>query len=125
MTTPVNQNTRNIWSAIEDEKRRDRFIRRVSIAAWSVTFALLLVLGVLVGVTEAQTVKAMWGNGVPWMMLYGFALPFIIIVGIVFLLIATLSTVGVFLRMRTTTLGEIQLRLAALEQMLATRKDGE
>jgi hypothetical protein len=38
-------------------------------------------------------------------------------------LIATLSTVGVFLRMRTTTLNEVQARLAALEQMLVSRGD--
>ena len=37
-------------------------------------------------------------------------------------LIATLSTVGIFLRLRTASLQEIQLRLAALEAML-TRDD--
>ena len=38
-------------------------------------------------------------------------------------LIATLSTVAIFLRLRTATLSEIQLRLAALEDMLASRPD--
>jgi len=39
------------------------------------------------------------------------------------LLIAALSTVGVFLRQRTASLAEIQLRLAALEDMLGARGD--
>jgi len=39
-------------------------------------------------------------------------------------LIATLSTIGIFLRLRTASLIEIQLRLAALEEIL-TRKAQE
>ncbi len=52
-------------------------------------------------------------------------MPFIMVLGVVALLIAVLSTVGIFLRMRTTTLSEIQLRLAALERMLAAKGDGQ
>jgi hypothetical protein len=37
------------WDAIENEKKRDRFIRRVSVVAWSVTGLLVLLLAVLVG----------------------------------------------------------------------------
>jgi hypothetical protein len=36
-------------------------------------------------------------------------------------LIATVSTIGVFVRMRAASLHEIQLRLAALEDLLASR----
>ena len=39
-------------------------------------------------------------------------------------LIATLATVAVFLRLRTASLSEIQLRLAALEEMLADERRG-
>ena len=38
------------------------------------------------------------------------------------LLIGTLSTVGIFLRLRTASLGEVQLRLAALEEMLLSKQ---
>jgi hypothetical protein len=38
-------------------------------------------------------------------------------------LIATLSTIGIFLRLRTSSLAEIQLRLAALEAMLSSPQD--
>ena len=36
--------------------------------------------------------------------------------------IATLSTIAIFLRLRTSSLAEIQLRLAALEEMLADER---
>lgn len=121
MSTNAMGSTERVMAAIEGEKRRDRFIRRVSIAAWSFTLFLLLVLGVLVGVSEAQMVKAVLAGQLPWMTVLGITLPFVVVVGIVSLLIATLSTVGVFLRMRTATLSEIQLRLAALEEMLVSR----
>ena len=42
--------------------------------------------------------------------------------GLVSVLIATLATVAVFLRLRTASLNEIQLRLAALEEMLADER---
>jgi uncharacterized membrane protein len=43
-----------------------------------------------------------------------------VVVGVLGLLVAILSTVGIFLRLRTASLSEIQLRLAALEEMIAS-----
>jgi hypothetical protein len=57
------------------------------------------------------------------MALVGAAMPLFIVLGLLSVLIATLSTVGIFLRLRTASLAEIQLRLAALEEMLTTRSD--
>jgi hypothetical protein len=57
------------------------------------------------------------------MAVFGSAMPLFIVLGFLSVLIATLSTVGVFLRLRTASLTEIQLRLAALEEMLRSRKD--
>ena len=54
-----------------------------------------------------------------------FLLPLVYVVGLVSLLIAVLSTIGVFIRSRTATLGEIQLRLAALESILRVQTDLE
>lgn len=121
MTASSAPNAAHVWAAIENEKRRDRFIRRVATAAWSVTFALLLILGVFAGMSVSQMVRAAMAGQLPWMSAFGTALPFVVVCGVVSLLIATLSTVGVFLRMRTTTLNEVQARLAALEHMLASR----
>ena len=123
MTTNPQASTDRVWAAIDQEKRRDRLIRRISVAAWTATFVLILLLALLVGVSEAQMIKAVLAGQLPWMTVLGIAMPLIIVLGIVSLLIATLSTVGIFLRMRTTTLSEIQLRLAALETMLSSRGD--
>ena len=123
MTASAAPGSAKLWAAIENEKRRDRFIRRVATTAWSVTFALLLVLGVFAGLSVSQMVRAAIAGQLPWMSAFGIALPFLVVCGVVSLLIATLSTVGVFLRMRTTTLLEVQARLAALEQILTSRGD--
>jgi hypothetical protein len=51
----------------------------------------------------------------------GVAMPFVGTLGMLSVLVATVSTIGVFIRMRTSSLHEIQLRLAALEDLLASR----
>ena len=112
-----------VWAAIENDKRRDRFIRRVATAAWGVSFALLVILGVFAGLSVSQMLRAAMVGAVPWLSVLGTALPFVVVCGVVSLLIATLSTVAVFLRLRTTTLTEIHARLAAVEQVLASRGD--
>lgn len=48
-------------------------------------------------------------------------MPLVIALGILSVLIATVSTIGMFVRMRTASLHEIQLRLAALEEMIVSR----
>jgi hypothetical protein len=63
-------------------------------------------------------------NGdLPRMVLAGSAIPRIIVLDGLGVLIATLSTIAVFLRLRRSSLAEIQLRLAALEDMLASDRD--
>ena len=59
-------------------------------------------------------------------------MPLVYAVGAISLVLATLSTICAFLRSRTATLSEIQLRLAGLEPILraqadsvATRSDGD
>jgi hypothetical protein len=110
---------------MDREHRRDRFIRRVCIAAWSVTFVLVLLLGGVFAVGLAHMWRLVQVGGAGWLMVLGVAEPFIIVLGVISVLIATLATVGMFMRSRTASLVEIQYRLAALEQMLATRGDAE
>lgn len=50
-------------------------------------------------------------------------MPLVVVLGTISLLIATLSTVGIFFRLRTASLAEIQLRLAALEDVLRSKPD--
>jgi len=115
----------DVWSKIEAEKRRDRLVRRISIVAWAVTLAVLLVFTVMVGIEVSRTLALMRVGAVSSGALVGVIMPFIAVVGTVSLLIAVLSTVGVFLRLRTSSLSEIQWRLAALEQMLVAGPGSE
>ena len=108
---------------IENERRRDRFIRRVSIIAWSVTLGLVLLVAVLVGIQVTQFTEGARSGEVPWAVVIGSAMPLIDVLWKLSLLVAGLSTVGIFLRLRTASLTEIQLRLAALEAMLTSKSD--
>jgi hypothetical protein len=114
---------RDAWALIEVEKRRDRLIRRVCIAAWAVTVGIVLLFAAFSAVQVAQFVGPAARGDLPWAIVFGSAMPFIVALWTLSLLVATLATVGVFLRFRTSSLTEIQLRLAALEDMLASRPD--
>ena len=104
----------NAWAQIDREKRFDKRLRRVSVIAWTFT---LLVMLVLVLITAWQ-VRLFWALGMFPLAVGQTAMPLVIAVGLLSTLIATLATVGIFLRLRTASLMEIQLRLAALEEML-------
>lgn len=112
------------WTAIDTEKRRDRFIRRVNAVAWTVTFAVVLFIAAVIGMQVAHTMKLVSVGMAEPTAVYWSAMPLVVTLGTLSLLIAILTTVGMFLRLRTASLSEIQLRLAALEGMLASQRDG-
>jgi hypothetical protein len=114
-----------VWTAIRREQRRDRVLRAVSITAWSITLLLLLVYAAMVASDVSQLQRLAAVGVVQEREVVRATIPLIAAIGTVMLLIATLSTVGVFLRMRTATLTEIQLRLAALESMLGSMPDAD
>ena len=105
---------------IDAEKRRDRFIRRVSIA-WSVTFAIVLLFVALTVPGFIEMFRGALAGNLPWITVVGIATPTISTLLILSILVATLSTVGVFLRFRSASLTEIQVRLAHLEDILAAQ----
>jgi len=109
---------------IENERRRDRFIRRTSVVAWSVTFGLVLVVALMVGLQVSFFLRGAMAGEMPWAVVIGSTMPLIDVLWKLSLLVATLSTIAIFLRLRTASLAEIQLRLAALEEMVASRGDG-
>ncbi len=109
---------------IENERRRDRFIRRTSVVAWSVTFGLVLVVAIMVGFQVRFFLRGAMEGEMPWAVVLGSTMPLIDVLWKLSLLVATLSTIAIFLRLRTASLAEIQLRLAALEEMVASRGDG-
>ena len=118
MKTTSTQKTPDIQEMIDSENRKDAFIRRISISAWTVTLIAILSFGVVVAMRVAHTAELV-GTGIltPDAIVEAM-IPFVAVVGIVSLLVATLSTVGIFLRLRTASLSEIQMRLAALESVL-------
>jgi hypothetical protein len=118
MSKPNDSASNRVWEAIESEKRRDRFVRRVSVIAWSVTGLLVIVLALMTGMQVYQMARGAMLGALPWMSVVGVAMPLVIVLGILSVIIATVATVGVFLRLRTASLTEIQLRLAALEDIL-------
>jgi hypothetical protein len=122
MTAPSSVSDKT-WALIENEKRRDRFIRRVNIAAWTVTFVLVVIIAMMVGMQVYQMARMGIVGAVPWITLVASAMPLIDVLWKLSLLVAALSTVGIFIRLRTASLSEIQLRLANLEEMLASKPD--
>lgn len=106
------------WSAIDREKRRDAVVRRTSIAAWAVTFVALLVFAAIMVQRFLMIQRRVAYGAAATFELYESMLPLVAVVGVLAVLIATLSTVGIFLRLRTASLAEIQLRLANLEEVL-------
>jgi hypothetical protein len=97
----------------------------VAVSAWIITLVFVIALAVLVSIQVAQMARAAMVGAVPWLSVIGIAMPLIIVLGILSVLVASLSTIGMFLRMRTASLTEIQLRLAALETMITAGRDSE
>lgn len=113
------------WAAIEKERRRDRRLRLLSAIAWTVTFVVVLIYAAITAANIAHAMRMVAVGATMQSAVYEAAVPLILVVGILSVLIATLTTVGVFLRLRTASLTEIQLRLAALEEMLGRGRGGE
>lgn len=111
------------WALVEQEKRRDRTLRRVSIAAWVATIVIVGAFAVLIALRISYMLKLTAVGMLEKGIVLQAAMPLVVVLGVVSLLIATLATIGVFLRLRTASLAEIQLRLSALEAMLAGRDE--
>jgi hypothetical protein len=101
------------------ERRRDRIVRRVSVVAWAATVVTVLIFGSIVVLRMIHVAQLVAVGAVRYEALWHSAVPLIAVLGVLSLIVAVLATVAMFLRLRTATLVEIQLRLAALEAMLA------
>jgi len=126
MTPMTSAASEQAWAMIDQEKRRERFLRRINVAAWTLTFVVVAVFGIISiwQLVELMHSPLFAGGLFPTSTLFGALYPLLVVLGVLAVLIATLSTIGIFLRLRTASLIEIQLRLAALEELL-TRKPQE
>jgi uncharacterized membrane protein len=120
MSTQVSPASERVWAVIEREKRRDRLVRRVSIAAWSVTGGAVMIFGAVRAWEVWRLLQLVGEDVAPLAIVVDRVMPMVTVIGVLGLLVAILSTVGIFLRLRTASLSEIQLRLAALEEMIAS-----
>jgi hypothetical protein len=109
----------DISTIIEAEKKRDRLVRRVSLIAWIVTLTVMLLFAWIVGVDVAQTIARVRMGAAVTTSVLNALIPLLAVVGTTSLLLAVVSTAGSFLRSRTASLADIQLRLATLEAMLS------
>jgi hypothetical protein len=112
-------------SRIEAEQRGDRLFRRLTIVGWSATGLVVLLL-VAFGIMQVRAAMQFVGGGAAGFgMAVGGLVPVVLAVGAFCALAATLATIGLFIRMRSASMHEIQLRLAALEDLLtqASAKD--
>jgi hypothetical protein len=122
MTPNTSSASEQAWAIIDQEKRRERSLRRINVAAWTATFVAVAVFGVISIWRVVELMRsplfAAAGELFPMSAFFGAMYPLLIVLGALSVLIATLSTIGIFLRLRTASLIEIQLRLAALEELL-------
>lgn len=111
-----------VWAMIEKEKRRDLLIKRISRVAWGSTL-LVLSIYLILTLQEYHKMLGLYRAGVvPYESLSQTFIPFLVVFGCLSLIVAILATVGMFLRLRTTSLLEIQQRLANLENMITSEK---
>ena len=111
-----------IWAQIDKEKKRDRFVRRVSRVSWGVTLVALVAVLYTFGIELSNNLDLYNRKAVPASNVWDVVYKMVKLIGIFGFIIAIISTVGVFLRLRTTSLLEIQQRLANLEQMVTSEK---
>ena len=123
MTPATSSVSEQAWAMVDGERRRERSLRRINIAAWALTFLVVAFFGVISIWQMVELMRSpLFGGGLfPTSAFFGALYPLLIVLGSLGVLIATLSTIGIFLRLRTASLIEIQLRLASLEELLARK----
>ena len=115
-----------VWAWVDGERRADLRLRRISFTAWVTMFVAVLVYCSSAALRLSIAVRATVRDGASLFdasTLYVLAdqiVPVVVAIGAFSALVAAFSTVGVFLRLRTASLGEIQMRLATLEHLLST-----
>lgn len=127
MKTQNDSTKKEIWSRIESEKQKDKNVQRITMIAWGVTILAVIAYAVIIfyridfimeNTREGFTHNPMHPNSP-----ISLTMPLVTVIGGLALLVAVLSTIGMFLRMRTSGLQEIQMRLAALEELIISERE--
>ena len=110
----------SIQTLIDVDVKRDRLVRGVTILSWVVTFLVLIGFAVVVGQDASRALTLARAGMVREQEVLKTLIPLFVVVGTTSLLMALVSTAALFLRQRTASLADIQLRLATLETLLAS-----
>jgi hypothetical protein len=112
-----------MWALLDEEKRREAVLRRISKGAWTTAFLVVLAFTIIWAVYIVQMVQFTGLSRLPDREnIIHAAIPLFVALGFMSVLVATVSTVGVFMRFRAASLSEIQLRLAALEDVIMSER---
>ena len=65
MSTRQSRAADEAWARVERDKQLDRFIKRVSMVAWSATFLIVLAFALLTGMQLVEMVRAVRQEGLP------------------------------------------------------------
>jgi cytochrome bd-type quinol oxidase subunit 2 len=122
----MKQQKEDIWEKIEKEKKIDKWITRISIGSWAATFILITGFTILVLIETIQhyttQLYPLGSLDNLLMQIAVITIPFSAI-GLFTFGAAILSTIGLFIRMRTSSLRDIQLRLGTLEGAILSKED--
>ncbi len=110
--------SQELWSHVELERRKDRRVRRISIAAWSVTGLAIAFYATIVVQQFSQYQRMVASGMMPAGAEWNAFTPLAGVIGIVALFVATLATIGMFFRLRTSSLEELKVRLTSLEDLV-------
>lgn len=113
--------TSRAWEVVENEKERNRLLARASVIAWSIALGVAGIYAILSVVEIVGIAKINLGYGAPIIDILPMLIPTVGVLGAMVLVLAVLGSAALFLRMRTVSLNELQLRLAALEDVLIAR----
>lgn len=115
--------SQDLWKLVEIEKQKDKRVRRISTAAWTITGLAIAFYGTIV-VQQFSQYQRMVANGImPAGAEWATFTPLVGVIGLVALFVAVLATVGMFFRLRTSSLEELKVRLTALEDLVLDHVD--
>lgn len=118
----MNNIENNLWQQIEKDKNKYTMVLFVSAFAWFATIAVLSYIGYL-SFLEHQMVVKLYNVGIKEQIdVFEAKKSIVFIVFASTMIVACLMTVVVFMRQRSASLHEIQMRLAMVEQHIEAKK---
>lgn len=115
--------SQDLWKQVELEKQKDHRVRRISIVAWTVTGLAIMFYSVVVVLQFSQYQRLVASGVMPAGSEWAVFTPLVGVIGLVALFVAILATVGMFFRLRTSSLEELRVRLNSLEELVLDHVD--